>query len=213
MQLNILLFLDVFNPETIIQYGGLTFLLLIIFAETGLFFGFFLPGDSLLFIAGLLSDSKYLHTPVYLLILYLVIAAVLGSTVGYLFGRWTSDYLKNKKENIFYKKKYLDITSDFYAKYGGLAFILGRFLPVIRTFVPILAGMTKINFSRFQIYNILGASVWIAIMVLAGHFLGKLFPKTIGENIELIVLIMVVVTFIPVYITWRKNRTTAKIER
>src|SRR5690606_8965150 len=107
---NILAIFDSFNPENIIQYGGLGLLLLIIFAETGVFFGFFLPGDSLLFVAGLLTDTEYLDTPVGLLILLLIIAAVSGSTVGYLTGRWAGTYLKNRKDTWYFKKKYLDIT-------------------------------------------------------------------------------------------------------
>jgi membrane-associated protein len=144
--LNILSILDSINPENIIQYGGLSLLLLIIFAETGVFFGFFLPGDSLLFVAGLLCDTEYLDTPVGLLIILLIIAAVSGSTVGYLTGRWAGNYLANKKDSIFFKRKYLDMTQAFYLKHGMMAFVLGRFLPVVRTFVTILAGMVKIDF-------------------------------------------------------------------
>src|SRR5688572_33172962 len=111
--MNILVFLDSFNPEHIIQAGGLGLLLLIIFAETGVFFGFFLPGDSLLFIAGLLSDSEYLDMNVGILIVLLIIAAVSGSTVGYLTGRWAGKFLANRPDSIFFKKKYLDITEAF----------------------------------------------------------------------------------------------------
>src|SRR4051812_17157922 len=111
--MNVLMFLDSFNPEYLIQYGGLTLLLIIIFAETGVFFGFFLPGDSLLFIAGLSSDT-YLDINISLLIVLLIIAAVSGSTVGYFTGRWAGNYLANKKDSLFFKKKYLDVTQAFY---------------------------------------------------------------------------------------------------
>ncbi|MBA4054981.1 MAG: hypothetical protein C0490_09740 [Marivirga sp.] len=126
-----LLFVEFFNPQNIIQYGGLALLLFIIFAETGLFFGFFLPGDSLLFVAGLLSNSKYIDQPVGLLILMLVIAAFTGSTVGYFFGVWAKRYFRPKKENFFFKQKYLDMAQDFYKRYGMMAFIVGRFLPIV----------------------------------------------------------------------------------
>ena len=159
--INTLVFLDSFNPERIIQYGGLGLLLLIIFAETGVFFGFFLPGDSLLFVAGLLTDTEYLDTPVTLLIVLLIVAAVSGSTVGYLTGRWAGNYLKNRKDTWYFKKKYLDITQAFYQKHGMMAFILGRFLPIVRTFVTILAGMVKIDMVKFLIFNFLGATIWI----------------------------------------------------
>jgi membrane-associated protein len=203
--MNIPVFLDSFNPENIIQYGGVSLLLLIIFAETGVFFGFFLPGDSLLFVAGLLSDSEYLDINVSLLITLLVIAAVSGSTVGYLTGKWAGNYLVNKKDSFFFKKKYLDITQAFYQKHGMMAFILGRFLPVVRTFVTILAGMVKIDFPKFVLFNFLGASIWILTMVLSGHFLGRLFPE-IMTYLEIIVIAMILLSAIPVVITWFKNR-------
>lgn len=203
--MNILVFLDSINPENIIQYGGLSLLLIIIFAETGVFFGFFLPGDSLLFVAGLLSDTEYLDTNVALLIVLLVIAAVSGSTVGYLTGRWAGGYLANKKDSLFFKKKYLDVTHAFYHKHGMMAFVLGRFLPVVRTFVTILAGMVKIDFPKFLIFNFLGATIWILTMVLSGHFLGKLFPQII-TYLEIIVVGMILVSAIPVIVTWFKNR-------
>lgn len=203
--INTLVFLDSFNPESIIQYGGLGLLLLIIFAETGVFFGFFLPGDSLLFVAGLLTDTEYLDTPVALLIVLLIVAAVSGSTVGYLTGRWAGNYLKNRKDTWYFKKKYLDITQAFYQKHGMMAFILGRFLPIVRTFVTILAGMVKIDMVKFLIFNFLGATIWIMTMVLAGHFLGRLFPG-ITTYLELIVIGMILVSAIPVIVTYLKNK-------
>jgi membrane-associated protein len=203
--MNILLFLESFNPEHLIQAGGLGLLLLIIFAETGVFFGFFLPGDSILFVAGLYSNTQYIDMNVSLLIILLVIAAVSGSTVGYLTGRWAGNYLKNKKDSIFFKQKYLEMTQAFYQKHGMMAFILGRFLPVVRTFVTILAGMVKINMTKFVIFNILGASIWICVMVLAGHFLGRLFPNIVNY-LEIIVVAMILISAIPVIITYLKNR-------
>jgi len=184
-------------------YGGLGLLLFVIFAETGLFFGFFLPGDSLLFVAGLLSGTKYLDVSVWLLIALLIIAASTGTTVGYGFGRWAESYLKNRKENFFYKKKYLQMTEDFYKKYGMMTFILGRFLPVVRTFVPILAGIVRINFGKFLFYNIIGAAAWIITMVMAGHWLGNIFPG-ISEHLEIIVAAMILLTTIPLWTSWRK---------
>jgi membrane-associated protein len=203
---NIFAFLESINPENIIVYGGLGLLLLIIFAETGVFFGFFLPGDSLLFVAGLMCDDpKYLDMNVTLLIILLIIAAVSGSTVGYLTGRWAGGYLANKKDSLFFKKKYLDITQAFYQKHGMMAFILGRFLPVVRTFVTILAGMAKIDFPKFVIFNFLGATIWIVTMVLAGHFLGRAFPG-ITDYLEIIVVGMILISAVPVIITYLKNR-------
>ena len=202
--INILAFLDSFNPENIIQYGGLSLLLLIIFAETGVFFGFFLPGDSLLFIAGLSSD-KYLDINIWLLITLLIIAAVSGSTVGYLTGRWAGKFLVNRPDTFYFKKKYLDMTQAFYDKHGMMAFILGRFLPIVRTFVTIIAGIVKIDMPKFVFFNFLGASIWIIVMVLSGHFLGKAFPQ-ITMYLEVIVVGMILVSAIPVVITYFKNK-------
>lgn len=196
--------MDFLNPEMIIRYGGLTLLLLIVFSETGLFFGFFLPGDSLLFVAGLLSDSEYINQPVHILIVLLTVTAIAGTCVGYFFGAWAGPYLKNRKENFFYKRKYLDMAQDFYQRYGMMAFIVGRFLPIIRTFVPILAGVVKIPFSTFLLYNVLGASLWIVSMVLAGHWLGNVFPGLI-DHIELVIIGMVAVTAVPVIISYWKH--------
>ncbi|HEY0655183.1 MAG TPA: VTT domain-containing protein [Chryseosolibacter sp.] len=202
--MNILAFLDSFNPENIIQYGGLSLLLLIIFAETGVFFGFFLPGDSLLFIAGLSSD-KYLDINVWFLIVLLIIAAVSGSTVGYLTGRWAGKFLVNRPDSFYFKKRYLDVTQAFYQKHGMMAFILGRFLPIVRTFVTIVAGIVRIDMPKFVFFNFLGATIWIVVMVLSGHFLGKAFPQ-ITMYLEVIVVGMILVSAIPVIVTYFKNR-------
>ena len=202
------LFIEFFNPQNIIQYGGLALLLFIVFAETGLFFGFFLPGDSLIFMAGLLSKSKYIDQPIGLLIIMLIIAAFTGTCVGYFFGIWAKKYFRPKKENFFFKQKYLDIAEDFYKRYGMMAFIVGRFLPIVRTFVPILAGIVKIEFKKFLFYNLLGATAWIASLALAGYWLGNMFPSLI-DNVETIIVVLIVVTAIPVIISYRKHKTPA----
>jgi membrane-associated protein len=197
--------LDFFNPQNIIQYGGLALLLFVIFAETGLFFGFFLPGDSLLFVAGLLTTSKYIDQPVWMLIILLVIAAFSGTTVGYYFGAWAKRYFKPKDENLFYKPRYIEMARDFYKRYGMMAFIVGRFLPIVRTFVPILAGIVKIELKKFLFYNLLGATLWIVTLVMAGYWLGNAFPKLI-ENVEIIIVTLIVVTAIPVIMSYRRHR-------
>lgn len=203
---DILLFIDLWNPEAIIQWGGLTLLLAVIFIETGVFFGFFLPGDSLVFTAGLLANSKYIDLPIYALVLLLIIAAVAGSTVGYFTGRWAELYLKTRSENFFYRRKFIDIARDFYTKHGMMAFIFGRFLPIVRTFTPILAGLIRIDPRTFFILNITGATVWIASMCLGGYYLGKLFPAIIN-SLDLIVPALIIITAVPVYMLWRKQRS------
>ncbi len=206
---DILVFIDLFNPEAIIQWGGLALLLTVIFIETGVFFGFFLPGDSLVFTAGLLANSKYIDLPIFVLVLVLVIAAVAGSTVGYFTGRWAELYLKTRKENFFYRRKFIEIARDFYTKHGMMAFIFGRFLPIVRTFTPILAGLIRIDPRTFFILNITGATIWIASMCLGGYYLGKLFP-TIINSLDLIVPALIIITAIPVYMLWRKQRNDFK---
>lgn len=198
-------FLDLFSPEEIIRFGGVTLLLLIVFCETGVFFGFFLPGDSLLFTAGLLTNHKILDVPVWQLILLVVIAAVAGSTVGYLSGRWAHGYLSKRKENFFYKKEYMDMTRAFYKKYGAMAFIMGRFLPVVRTFVTIMSGMVRIDFKIFFIFNVLGVTIWVITMVMSGYMLGNVFPNIL-DYIEIIVIAMIVITAIPIILQLRKHR-------
>jgi membrane-associated protein len=196
---------DIFNPESIIRYGGITLLLIIIFMETGVFFGFFLPGDSLVFVAGLLSDSQYLDISVFALWPLLIASAALGSMVGYWFGSRAGNYLANRKENFFYKKRYLDMTRGFYDRYGMSAFILGRFLPIIRTFVPIFAGLAHINYNKFILFNIIGATIWISTMLFAGYGLGNMFP-TLTDHLEAIVAGMIVLTAIPVFVAWRRQK-------
>lgn len=198
-------FLDVFSPEEIIRFGGITLLLLIVFCETGVFFGFFLPGDSLLFTAGLLTNYKTIDIPVWELILLVIIAAVAGSTVGYLSGRWAHGYLSKRKENFFYKKEYMDMTRAFYKKYGAMAFIMGRFLPVVRTFVTIMSGMVRIDFKIFFIFNVIGVAIWVITMIMSGYLLGNVFPDLL-DYIEIIVIAMIVITAIPIILQFRKHR-------
>ncbi|MEO7989823.1 MAG: VTT domain-containing protein [Chryseolinea sp.] len=197
--------MDLLNPYTIIQYGGLALLLFVLFAETGLFFGFFLPGDSLVFMAGLLNHSGFLTQPLWLLITLMILAASSGTTLGYWFGLRAKRFFRNKKENFFYKKKYIETTQDFYKRYGMTAFILGRFLPIVRTFVPILAGMVHIDFKKFLFYNILGAVLWITSLVMAGYWMGNFFPGIV-DYLEIIIVSMIVVTSLPVIFSWQKYR-------
>ena len=200
---------DFFNPESIIRYGGITLLLLIIFTETGIFFGFFLPGDSLVFVAGILCESEYLDMNVFVLWPMLIAAAATGSMVGYWFGSRAGNYLAHRKENFFYKRRYLDMTKSFYDQYGGWAFILGRFLPIIRTFVPIFAGLAHINYNKFIFFNIIGATIWISTMLFAGYGLGNMFPA-LTEHLESIVFGMIVLSTIPVLIAWFRQRRLFK---
>ncbi|MFO0322399.1 MAG: DedA family protein [Bacteroidota bacterium] len=195
------------NPESIITYGGLWLLLFIVFAETGLFIGFFLPGDSLIFISGLLCATKptLLNISILGLIISLIMAAVLGNVFGYWFGKKTGEALFQKKDNFLFKKKYLITTQLFYHKHGGKSLILGRFLPIIRTFAPILAGVISVDFKKFMLYNIIGATLWIVSLATSAYFLGKEIPA-IENYIGYIVIFLIIITTIPVFATYLKNK-------
>lgn len=193
------------HPEMILESGGYWLLLLIVFLETGIFFGFFLPGDSLLLTAGLLCGSVHLEVSILELLLGLSVAGFLGSMVGYAFGRKAGNFLLMKQENFFFKKKYLSIAEDYYLRYGNMAFVLGRFLPIVRTFIPILAGFVKSNLWTFVWLNMLGTSVWVGIFVLGGYWLARIFPS-ITQYTEFFVLFLIFITSVPLLISWLKKR-------
>ncbi len=197
---------DLTNPESIIKLG-LPLLLFVIFAETGLFVGFFLPGDSLVFISGLLcaTNKELLHANIVELILYMSLAAITGNMVGYLFGRRVGGSLYKKKDSFLFKRRHVDATRSFYEKHGGKTLFLGRFLPIIRTFAPILAGVIKVDFKKFMLYNIAGALCWIGSISSIGYFLGSKFPQT-KEYLGYIVIGLIIITTIPVMITYIKEK-------
>ncbi len=195
------------NPESIIQYGGLWLLLFVLFAETGLLVGFFLPGDSLVFVSGLIcaTSPQLLNVEIEILMLLMAIAAIVGNMFGYYFGYKAGDKLYSKKDSLIFKKSHLLMTKAFYEKHGGKTIILGRFLPIVRTFAPILAGVIKIDFRKFMIYNVIGALAWINSIGLAGYFLGQKFPA-IKNYLGYIIIGFIVITTIPVLSTYLKNR-------
>ena len=202
------------NPESIIQHGGLFLLLLVIFAEKGLVVGFFLPGDSLIFLAGLICGTKpeLLSTDITTLTLVMFLAAVAGSLFGYVFGRRVGPKLFERKDSILFKRKYLDITQSFYAKHGGKTLVLGRFLPIIRTFAPIIAGVIRVPAPTFMFFNVLGGALWISSLSLIGFFLGKQFP-TIENYLGYIVLGFIGVTstlLVRTYLKQRRELTAKK---
>lgn len=199
------------NPKTIIEAGGIYLLAFVIFAETGLFVGFFLPGDSLLFVAGLLVGIGYIKVPIYALILILIVMAILGNMTGYAFGRWTGKGLYKRKDGWLFKKKYLTMTENYYNRHGVKTIFLGRFLPIIRTFAPILAGVIKMDWKKFLMYTIVGAVAWITTFCLIGFFLCKV--PGVQENLKWIVIGLIVVTLIPVAMTYFRERKNAKLKK
>ncbi len=205
------LYHNITNPEVIIKTGGLFLILLIIFAENGVFFGFFLPGDTLLFTTGLLSATEKFDVPITTLLITISIAAYLGSLFGYFFGEKTGSRLFTKDDSLFFKKKYMFAAEAFFIRYGAWALIMARFLPIIRTFAPIFAGIVRYPYGRFFLYNIIGGTLWVVSLVYGGYFLGKAIPKS-KEYLEYIILGIVIITWIPVVITYFKERNRIKKE-
>jgi len=208
---------DLLNPMFYIKYGGLWLLLFIIFAETGLLFGFFLPGDSLLFVAGIYSGNlarEFLkifglggvqNEGFELLVLCTLIslAGILGNLVGYWTGRKIGPAMYNWNDNLLFKKRYLHEAHDFYEKHGGGAIVFARFLPFIRTFAPIIAGIVEMDRKKFVFFNVVGCVAWVVSMIFAGHFLQiwvmNQFGIELKDKLELIVIIIIAVTTAPVF--------------
>ena len=194
------------DPEKLLREGGFYVVVFVIFAETGLFFGFFLPGDYLLFLAGMFVATGRLDVNIYVLILGLFIAAVAGNFTGYWFGRKTGPVLYSRKDSFFFKKRYLLAAEKYYRKQGAFALIMGRFVPIVRTFVPIFAGVVKLEIKKFAIYNVVGAILWIASLTLLGYFLGKRFAQQIEEYLVYIIIGFIIITTIPLIITFVKKQ-------
>lgn len=202
---------DLLNPQFYIEHGGLWMILFIVFAETGLFAGFFLPGDALLFVTGIFSDTIVSAAlfktgtqwaDLGILWLLISVAGILGNFVGYWFGRKSGPFLFERKDTFFFRKKYLLQAKDFYDKHGGGAIVMARFLPIVRTFAPIVAGIVGMEKKKFTFFNILGCVLWVFVMLFAGHYLQELFMKQFNfdlrEHLEVIVIGIVLVTTAPV---------------
>lgn len=202
---------DLLNPEFYIKMGGFWLILFIIFAETGLFVGFFLPGDSLLFVSGIYSreiiaetfgtfGSDFVDTTV--LASCIALAGIIGNEVGYFFGVKAGPALYKKEDTLLFKKKYLYQAHDFFEKHGSLAVIMARFLPVVRTFTPIIAGIVKMDKTKFLRDNIIGAILWGFSLIYAGHYLDKIFREQfdieLKSHLEYIIIIIVLITTLPV---------------
>ncbi|GMV78496.1 MAG: hypothetical protein AMXMBFR79_16270 [Chitinophagaceae bacterium] len=213
---------DLITPMFYIINGGLWFLLFVVFAETGLFVGFFLPGDSLLFLAGIFSNmlAAYLFDTnsdlinLLIIITLVSVAGILGNTVGYWFGKKVGPTMYTWKDNFIFKQKYLHQAHDFYEKYGGGAIVFARFLPIVRTFAPIVAGIVQMDRKKFTFFNILGSIAWAGSMIAAGHYLDKLFIEKFGidlkKHLELIIIIIILISTAPVIIKLLSKKKTQK---
>jgi membrane-associated protein len=187
------------DPMFLIATAGYLGLFAIVFAESGLFFGFFLPGDSLLFTAGLLSSQHILYLPILLAIV--PVAAIVGDSVGYTFGKWVGPKLFVKEDSLLFSKHHIKRAEMFYEKYGPRAIILARFVPVVRTFVPIVAGVAHMPYKTFLTYNVIGGVAWGAGVVLLGYFLGTAFPQT-EQYLTPIIVVIILFSFFPLVVEW-----------
>ena len=222
---------DLLNPMFYIVYGGFFLLLFIVFAETGLFVGFFLPGDSLLFVAGIYSANlvddllkkfgitglRFEWLDLSILIALISIAGILGNAVGYWFGRKIGPTMFHWRDRFLFKKKYLYDAHEFYEKHGGGAIVMARFLPIIRTFAPIVAGIVDMDKKKFSFFNMIGCVAWVFSMIIAGHFLQKWiftqFDFDLKKHLEIIVLGIVIVTTAPVLIKLFSGKKKEKVSQ
>ena len=192
----------------IISFGILA-ILFVIFAESGLLIGFIFPGDSLLFTAGYMVQQNILPINIHFFVLMLFIAAVLGDNVGYSFGRKVGRKLFDKPNSRFFKKKYLEQAEAFYEKHGSLTIVLARFVPIVRTFAPIVAGTSNMHYRTFFIFNLLGGALWTAIFTYLGFFLGKVLTD-MGVNIEIAAIIIIFLSVLPMIIHALKDEERRK---
>jgi membrane-associated protein len=203
------LFHKIYDVQGVITWGGLAALVAIIFAETGLLVGFFLPGDSLLVTAGIYCTSlepgrePLLSLP--LVLLLPSIAAVVGDTVGYWIGAKSGPALFNREQSLLFSRKHLLRTKEFYERHGGKTIIIARFMPFIRTFAPVVAGIGQMNYRRFLSFNVFGGIGWVVSMTMLGFSLSKMFPH-LGKQIDKVVIVIIFVSLLPGGISWLMNR-------
>lgn len=214
MQDFLISFQQLMDPEYLLSNGGFYLVCLIVFAETGLFFGFFLPGDYLLFLAGLFCALNKIDVSITTMFFGILGSGIAGNFAGYWFGHRAGPMLFKRKDSMIFKQKYIVMAEEFYQKYGGTALVIGRFVPIIRTFAPIFAGVVKLDFKKFVLYNVSGGLLWVGVLTLSGYFLGEMFPGIINY-VEYIVIGMIFIAFLPIIIAllkrWIKNRKQKQI--
>lgn len=197
-------FHTVYNVPELIRVVGQFGLPLIIFAETGLLIGFFLPGDSLLITAGLFAARGDLD--ITLLILTLIPAAILGNATGYQIGKRTGKTLYSRPDSLLFRREHLRMTHDYYERHGGVTIIIAQFAPILRTFAPVVAGIAEMGYRKFATYNVVGAIAWITSMTLGGYLLGNVIPG-IDKRIDVVVMVVIGVSLLPAVIGWFRSRS------
>src|SRR5918997_307893 len=193
------------DVKGLVQAGGYVGLTAIVFVETGLLVGFFLPGDSLLVTAGLFASQPQFGLNVYLLGAILSVAAIAGDSVGYAIGRATGPRIFTREDSLFFNKKHLYRAQDFYERHGGKTIVIARFVPIIRTFAPVVAGVGQMKYRSFVFFNVMGGLLWIWSMLFTGYFLGRYIPG-IDEHIEIVILVVVFLSILPGIIHYLKER-------
>jgi membrane-associated protein len=200
-----------FNPEglkELIRAGGAPLICTIVFVETGFFVGFFLPGDSLLVTAGILSAGDVI--PLKWLLLPVMLCAILGDQIGYWIGRAAGSALYRREDSLFFRRSHLQRAHDFYEKYGGRAVILARFVPIVRTFCPPVAGAAQMPYLRYLTYDIFGGMIWVGTMILGGFFLGRTIPN-ISQRIHYVILVVIFLSLLPAIISILRARRAEQL--
>jgi membrane-associated protein len=191
------LFHKIYDVETLVRVGGLTVIAVIVFTETGLLIGFFLPGDSLLVTAGIFAARGDLN--ILTLNICLSLAAIVGDAVGYTIGARTGPKIFTRDDSLLFRRKHILHAREFYEKYGGSTIVIARFVPIVRTFAPVVAGVAGMQYRLFAMFNVAGAVFWVMSTTLAGYFLGKMIPN-IDRNLHLIIAIVIFVSLLPAII-------------
>ena len=186
-----------FNVQGLIEWGGTLLVCVIVFIETGFFVGFFLPGDSLLVTAGVFAATGHLHLAELLALVPL--CAIVGDQIGYWIGRKAGQALYRREDSLFFRRRHLDRAHHFYEKYGGKTVILARFVPVVRTFCPPVAGAALMSYGRYFVFDVAGGILWVGSMILAGYFLGSIIPN-IGERIHYVIGVVILLSLLPAII-------------
>jgi membrane-associated protein len=197
------LFHRIYDVESLVRTGGLIALVTIVFVETGLLVGFFLPGDSLLVTAGIFAATGELD--ILLLNTTLSLAAIAGDSVGYGIGARTGPKIFNREDSLFFNRKHLISAKEFYDRHGGFTIFIARFMPIIRTFAPVVAGVGAMKYRKFIAYNVFGGILWVMSMTLTGYYLGKLIPN-IQERIHLVIVLVIVISLLPAGIKFAQEK-------
>lgn len=195
-----------FNVKGLIEWGGTLLVCVIVFIETGFFVGFFLPGDSLLVTAGVFAASGQLHLSE--LMLLVPLCAIMGDQIGYWIGRKAGQALYRREDSLVFRKRHLQRAHDFYEKYGGKTVILARFIPIVRTFCPPVAGAAGMAYGRYFAYDIAGGLLWVGSMILGGYFLGRQIPN-ISDNIHYVIAAVIFLSLLPPIIGFLRSRNSA----